>query len=352
MQSDKQLQIAIIADPYIPVPPRLYGGIERIISFLVEGLVAKGHNVILLAASGSTVPCELIPYGDPPHDKLRSRLSELWQVMNLLSKRSSDLDIVHSFGRLAGLIPLFFSDIPKVQSYQRAINRRNVIWATRLSRSSVYFTACSTSCRREVSKIGNWRTVYNGVKLSDYTLHEDVTNDAALVFLGRIEPIKGTHAAIQIALRTGRRLIIAGNIPSSSEAKRYFLEEVEPYIDGDQISYIGPIDDVAKNELLGSAQALLMPIFWEEPFGIVMAEALACGTPVIGMRRGAVPEVVEDSITGFVCDTLEEMIQAVAKLPNINRRSCRIRCERLFSSEVIVDAYENLYKDAITKVNA
>lgn len=339
----RPLRIAILADPYLPVPPRLYGGIERIIALLVEGLVDRGHQVVLWAAEGSTVPCEVIPYGVPPHQGFVNRLRELLQVMSGLVQRRRQFDLIHNFGRLAGLLPLFPSWIPKIQSYQREITPRNILWATRLAGATLSFTACSTHCRREVSHLGRWVTIYNGVRLADYAFRPDVPSDAPLTFLGRIERIKGAHTAVKVARETGRRLIIAGNVPFSEEAEHYFEEEIAPHIDGDQIVYVGPVDDRQKNELLGRSAALLMPIEWEEPFGIVMAEALACGTPVIGMRRGAVPEVVEHEITGFVCDTAGDMVEALSRLDTINRHACREWCTRLFSDRVIVDAYEQLY---------
>lgn len=342
---NKSLRIALVADPYIPVPPKLYGGIERVLDFLVEGLVERGHEVVLWAHPESEVPCELVPYGLPPHTGRVARTRELLQVMGGLARRRREIDIVHSFGRLAGMLPLFPSAIPKIQSYQRQINPENIERAVRLAGDSISFTACSTNCRRNVSHIGEWDTIYNGVRMTDYTYQPDVEADAPLVFLGRIERIKGTHTAIAVAKESGRRLVIAGNI--ADEHRPYFDEEVAPHLDDDQIRYVGPVNDVQKNELLGSAAAFLMPIEWEEPFGIVMAEALACGTPVIGTRRGSVPEVVEHGVTGFVCDTAKELIEAVGQVADLDRHASRDRCERMFSDRAIVDAYEALYRRRI-----
>ena len=350
--ADPPLRIAMTVDPLIPVPPRHYGGIERIVAFLAEGLAARGHRVTLWAAPGSVVPsaAELIAYGSPPHTRPRDRLRELAQVMAGLARRWRRFDIVHSFGRLAGLLPLFPCPVPKIQSYQREIRRRNVIWAARLAGSSISFTACSTACRRRVSDVGRWETVYNGVRLSDYTPVMEVERDAPLMFLGRIERIKGVHTAIAVARATQRRLVIAGNVVDEPRHRRYFDEEIAPLVDGERIVCIGPVDDRQKNRLLGRAAALLMPIEWGEPFGIVMAEALACGTPVIGLRRGAVPEVIEHGVTGFVCETADEMIEATRALATIDRAACRARCERLFSNEVIVDAYETLYRRRVAEL--
>jgi glycosyltransferase involved in cell wall biosynthesis len=182
-----------------------------------------------------------------------------------------------------------------------------------------------------------------------FDFQETVPDEAPLVFLGRIAPVKGTHRAVRVAQKTGRRLVIAGNVPDDPNGQTYFEDEVEPHVDGDQIRYVGPVDDEEKNELLGRSAAFLMPIDWEEPFGIVMAEAMACGTPVIGTRRGSVPEVVTEGETGFVCDSVDEMASAVERISSLDRTACRRRCETHFSARAIVDAYLNLYESHISK---
>jgi glycosyltransferase involved in cell wall biosynthesis len=189
--------------------------------------------------------------------------------------------------------------------------------------------------------------VYNGVPLGTYRPNSAVPPDAPLAFLGRLERIKGVHLAIEVAQRSGRRLRIAG--PAHREHQAYFREQVLPHVDGKHIEYIGPIDDTGKNELLGSSAALLMPVLWDEPFGIVMAEALACGTPVVGLRRGSVPEIVEDGVTGFVCDSVADMVTAVKRISTIDRRACRAACEQKFSDFAITEAYLHLYSALISQ---
>jgi glycosyltransferase involved in cell wall biosynthesis len=342
------LRIAITADPYLPVPPRLYGGIERVLDFLVRGLMDRGHQVTLFAHPGSQVPAALVPYGSPPHFGKVHRAKELWQVGAALWTRHNDFDLVHSFGRLAALGPVLpVRGLPKIQSYQRdGIPWKSIRTASRLARHSICFTACSSNVYRTLPAsgcFGNWYTVFNGVDLAKYTFRRKVADDAALAFLGRLEPIKGAHNAIAIAKAVGRRLVIAGN--RVSEATDYFETEIAPHIDGDRIQYIGPVDDEAKSSLLSASAALLMPIEWEEPFGIVMAEAMACGTPVIGFARGSVKEVVRSGVNGFVCQGNGEAVSAVGNLSAIDRAAVRRDCERRFSSHVIVDAYERLYLD-------
>jgi glycosyltransferase involved in cell wall biosynthesis len=153
--------------------------------------------------------------------------------------------------------------------------------------------------------------------------------------------------AIDVAKKSGRRLIIAGNIPQGEHQQRYFAAKIEPHLDGNAVEYVGAVDDAAKNDLLGRSAAMLMPLLWEEPFGIVMAEALACGTPVIGLRRGSLPEIVEHGVNGFVCESVEEMVLAVSRIPEIDRRTCRRVAEEKFSDRVIVDRYERLYRELV-----
>jgi len=337
------LKIAITADPELPVPPRLYGGIERVIDMLVRGLVDRGHDVTLFAHPDSDVPCKLVPYSGASSasraDTLRNMLTISRTVVG------GGFDLVHSFGRIAYLLPLLPLSIPKLMTYQREVTPASVAWGHRLSRGTLHFSAISQWMMADVKHLGNWHLVYNGVPMHVYDFVPAVAEDAPLVFLGRIEHIKGTHLAIEIAQRTGRRLVIAGNIPPACQT--YFDVQVRPHLDGERITYIGPVDDRQKNVLLGSAAAFLMPILWEEPFGIVMAEALACGTPVLGLRRGAVPEVVEHGVTGFVCVTVDELMAVVSQLENLDRRASRDRAEGMFSDHAIVQAYLDVYRQLL-----
>lgn len=346
------LRIALTVDPYLPVPPVTYGGIERVAAALVEELTRRGHQVTLIAHPASRTPAVHIPYGVPPHCGLRARAKELWQVGAALWSKRREFDVVHSFGRLAALAPVLVDrSLPKVQSYQRAIPWTGVARATRVASPALTFTACSDAMwhGRADTRHGRWSTVYNGVDVNLYNATATVASDAPLIFLGRVEQIKGAHAAIQIARGANRRLIIAGNQVDSPEGRLYFYREIRPHIDGDRVSYVGPVDDQAKNHLLGSAAALLMPIGWDEPFGIVMAEAMACGTPVVGFRRGSVPEVVEEGLTGAIVDDVEGAVRAVPRACRFDRRQIRARCAQRFSYGVIADAYEAVYRDCVER---
>jgi glycosyltransferase involved in cell wall biosynthesis len=263
--------------------------------------------------------------------------------------RNGRYDVVHSFGRLAYLLPVLPLRLPKIMSYQRAISPRSIRAGELMSHGTLHFTGCSQHLIRRWNGKLNWHVVYNGVPLPSYRARYEVPADAPLAFLGRVERIKGAHLAIEVAQRTGRRLRIAGNVPAEPEHQAYFREQILPHVDGKNIEYIGPVDDAAKNELLGHSAALLMPVLWEEPFGIVMAEALACGTPVIGLRRGSVPEVVQEGVTGFVCESVDEMVAAVSRIAAIDRRACRAACAQKFSDSAITDAYLEIYSALINR---
>jgi glycosyltransferase involved in cell wall biosynthesis len=341
------MDIAITVDPERPVPPRLYGGIERIADMLICGLTERGHEVTLYAHADSDVPCRLRPY---PAERSQHPIDLVRNTLHVSKMALSPPDLIHSFGRLAYLATLLPMDVPKIMSYQREPSLDRIEQATWLAKEgSLIFTGCSEHIAAQIRPQAPAYAIYNGVPLDAYDFKASVEADAPLVFLGRIQHIKGTHLAVEIAQRTSHSLVIAGNVPDADEHQRYFREKVEPHLDGDQIRYVGPVDDEEKNDLLGRAAAFLMPIDWEEPFGIVMAEAMACGTLVIGTRRGSVPEVVEHGVTGFVCDDVDAMVEAVRRIDTIDRADVRARFEEHFSDRAIVDAYETLYRHHVCR---
>jgi glycosyltransferase involved in cell wall biosynthesis len=346
------LRIALTVDPYLPVPPVTYGGIERVVAALIDELTERGHRITLLAHPDSRTPAVHIPYGTPPHRGVRARATELWQVGARLWSLRRQFDVIHSFGRLAALAPVLVDrSLPKIQSYQREVPWAGVARAARVAWPSLTFTACSDAMwqGRAQDRHGRWSTVYNGVDLNLYQATTAVPADAPLIFLGRIERIKGAHTAIEIARRAKRPLVIAGNEVDSADGRAYFDQVIRPHVDGCNVRYVGPVDDADKNRLLGAAAALLMPIEWEEPFGIVMVEAMACGTPVIGFRRGSVPEVVEDGLTGAVVNDSADAAHAVDRVRRLNRHQIRSRCAQRFSYTVIAEAYEQVYRDAVER---
>ena len=343
------MRIVITADPYIPVPPQHYGGIERVVDFLVRGLVTRGHEVVLVAHPESRTPAALVPYGAGAHWSRRERLTELAQVGAALWTRRARTDVVHSFGRLAALLPVLGRrTVGKVQTYQRdGIPWTSCRIAARLAGDSLRFTACGTHMWDHSGNPdrARWRTVVNGVELTRFPVTAAVAPDAPLVFLGRLDRIKGAHHAIAVARLAGRALVLAGPRADSGDDATYFDHEIAPHVDGAHVRWIGAVDDAQKATLLGGAAAMLMLVEWDEPFGIVMAESLACGTPVIGFARGSIPEVVHDGVTGFVTRTVDEAAAAVGRLGSLSRAAVRADADARFGSERIVDAYEALYHE-------
>ncbi len=342
------LRIALTVDPELPVPPVHYGGIERIVDMLARALVGRGNEVTVFAHAQSTTAGRLVSWpGCASRSRIDTARNGATLTRQVLARR---FDLVHSFSRVAYLVPILPLPIPKLMSYQREISRRSVRLGHVLSRGTLWFSAISRQLTHGVDDIGTWRLVYNGVSLATYDFRLDSGPDAPLVFLGRVEEIKGPHLAIEVARRSGLPLVIAGNVPI--EHRAFFETHIKPHLDGTQVTYVGPVDDKAKNLLLGRARALLMPILWEEPFGIVMAEAMACGTPVIGLARGAVPEVVEHGVTGYVAADVDGLVAAVGRLDTISRASCRARVERLFSDRAVAEAYQNVYREMLATYRA
>jgi glycosyltransferase involved in cell wall biosynthesis len=341
------LHVLVTADPGLPVPPRYYGGIERVIALLVEGLQRRGHRVTLVAHAESTVSCDLVPYAAPAD----RGWTQQWAATAVIARTVADRkpDVVQSFSRLASLLPILPWRVPKVMSYQRIVTRRAVQRARLLAGRTLTFTGCSRKLIAPVEDLGVWHVIYNAVSVETLTYSSSVPEDAPLVFLGRIEPIKGTHEAIDIARRANRTLVIAGNVPDHPDARAYFAAHVEPHVDNDRVHYIGPVDDEEKARLLSQAAALLMPVLWDEPFGIVMAEALACGTPVLGYRRGAVPEVVHEGVTGYVRDDARGLAACVSRIRALSREACRQSAEQRFSPRALVDAYARVYASVVAE---
>ena len=341
------MRLLLTADPELPVPPRLYGGIERVVDALVRELIRRGHAVGLVAHPDSGCPAdELFPW---PGADSRSSADTARNALALRrAVRAFRPDALHSFSRLAYLGGLLPARLPKVMSYQRAPSPRTVAWAARLGGRSLAFTGCGghvAAAGRAAG--GTWRAIPNFVEPDRFTFVPEVPADAPLVFLSRVERIKGTHTAVAIAKAAGRRLVIAGNRPDSAGATAYWDDEIAPHLGRDGIEYVGPVDDAQKDALLRSAAAMVVPIEWEEPFGIVFAEALACGTPVISSPRGALPEIVESGRTGFLITSVAEGADAIARLGELDRSACRRRAEEEFSTGAVVGRYEALYRSLL-----
>lgn len=336
------MKILLIMDPFIPVPPKLYGGIERVVYLLANQYRQQGHTVTLLAGPGSYCDGTTVIYGQNGKNSASHRLNNIRSVWQYLLKNRNNFDLVHNFGRLVYLLPILNHRVKKIMSYQRPVTERGIRMVTSLPNKNLIFTACSNDCALTGNVAGNWHTVYNTIDFSAYQLNTVLTGNAPLMFLGRLDKIKGAHTAISVAKATGHQLIIAGNIPDTADNLHYYTTEVEPLIDGQQIKYVGALNDAEKNHYLRQAKALLFPIEWDEPFGIVMIEAMACGTPVIAFKRGSVPEVVDDGVTGFIVANEKEMTDKINSIQSIDRQLCRETAQARFDVGIVSAKYLSL----------
>jgi glycosyltransferase involved in cell wall biosynthesis len=342
------MRVLVIADPLIPVPPAGYGGTERVVHDLAAGLASRGHHVCLMAGPGSCDPGRLIVH-EPSNG--RGKLFRGWRKASFWVRSwviSSDVDVMVNFGRLDYALALLrLSDRPFVARFGNPVSEGEVSWVLRQRRRNLRLVSISDAQRRHVSHFGRWETIYNGIDTGRFGYMENPRERPYLIFLGLVAEYKGVHIAIEVARRVGMRLLLAGPVPERAPGAREFFESrIRPRLGG-AIEWIGEVNDEQKVALLGGARALLFPIQWEEPFGIVMAEALSCGTPVIGFNRGSVPEVVSHGRTGYVVDTPEEMIEAIRKIDRIDRAVCRAEAVQRFSREVMVDRYVALFEEML-----
>lgn len=334
-------------DPGILVPPIGYGGHERLVYMFAKEYTRLGHEVHLLVTKGSVVEgCIVHGYGKegfpPPLKVVFMAIPKVWWFLWINRNR---FDLIHNFGRLAFLLPVLNHSLKKIMTYGREITSANILRINKLKNVNLVFTGCSNNLVSRGNVSGRWETIYNAIDFSKYTFVKSVDVDAPLMFLGRIERVKGCHTAIKIALETGNKLLIGGNISPLNDERRYFEDEIKPFIDGTQIIFLGPLNDSEKNKYLGQSKALLFPIEWDEPFGMVMVEAMACGTPVLAYNRGSVPEVVEDSISGFVNNTYSELLLSLNTLDRLDRIRIRKVSQEKFDASIIANKYLNIFDD-------
>jgi glycosyltransferase involved in cell wall biosynthesis len=258
------------------------------------------------------------------------------------------VDLVHSHHRPDYLIPAL-KNSRTVLSYHGVLDPSQVEQPYRMSKGRVHFAGISNSQISGVRNIGHWTVVHHGIDQSLYKPILHRPNPGYLVFLGRIWRPKGLHTAIEVAKATDSNLIIAGNIVQIRDNDNlfYYEHEILPQIDGKQIQYVGEVSDAEKDGLFKDARALLMPIEWEEPFGLAMVEAMACGTPVIAFNRGSAPEIVTNGQDGIICSSLQGMIEAVQHVTEIDRAVCRRTVETRFSVNAMLDRYEALYRGVV-----
>jgi glycosyltransferase involved in cell wall biosynthesis len=317
------------------------------VAILAGELVRRGHDVTLFATGDSRTPARLESVTDRPHrygvpDGLPH--PEYVQLANaqgaFLAAADGAFDLVHNHAMVEGLALAAFSQTPVLTTCHNAYAPETApIWRA----YPWYHHALSRAGAATFPERGALPPIHHGIEIASFPFSEQ--GEGYLAFLGRFSPAKGARAAVEVARLTGRPLILAGKVDRRDEA--YFAREIEPAIDGTLVRYAGEVDAAAKRRLLGGADALLFPIDWEEPFGLVMIEALSCGTPVIGFRRASVPEIVDDGSTGFVVDDVEAMAAAVAGITDISRFACRVTAEARFDVGRMVDAYEDAYATAV-----
>ncbi len=336
------MRIALIAAPFIAVPPPEYGGTELFVGQLAEGLSKAGVDAVVYANGESTVQAErrwlyersMWPIKQPERAWLRELNHTSWAVRDALR----DCDIIHMQSP-QGLAFSHFVDRPFILTLHGPHEDFLSEYYVRYPEVQ-YVCISDAQCRKE--SLPHQRTIHHGIDLSLYRLVEN--KQQYLSFIGRIAPIKGTHLAIEVAQRTGIPLKIAGEVQPAF--REYFESKIRPKIDGKLVEYIGPADLQAKNELLGNSMAMLFPIQWNEPFGLVMVEAMACGTPVIALTGGSVPEVVVEGVSGHVCRSIREMTRCIRDL-NTKPADVRRYVEQNFSVEVMVRSYINLYQETL-----
>jgi glycosyltransferase involved in cell wall biosynthesis len=329
------------------VPPADYGGTELFVAHLAEGLRREGVEVVVYANGESTVKTEvrsIYPRSEWPikvaEDAwLRELNHESWAVHDA----AAFCDIVHLQSAQAVTLSRFVKQ-PVVLTlhgpHQAALSELYAFYP------DVHYV-CISDAQCKLEAMPKMRTIHHGIDMSRYRLVEK--KQQYLSFIGRISPIKGTHLAIDVARRTGIPLKIAGDVQPAN--REYFERKIKPEIDGNLVEYIGPANLEDKNELLGNSLAMLFPIQWKEPFGLVMVEAMACGTPVLAMPGGSVPEIVRDGTSGYICRSVKEMAKRVREL-NFDATGIRRYVEENFSIERMVGGYLDLYREAIAQSEA
>ena len=336
------MRIALIAAPFIAVPPADYGGTELFVAHLAEGLQRRGVDAVVYANGESTVNTERRsiykesqwPIKMSEQTWVKHLNHEAWAIQDA----AKDCDVIHVqsaqalvFSRFVDrpmVLTLHGPHEPKLSEYYAHYPEVNYV--------------CISDAQKQTESLPNMRTIHHGIDPNLYHFVEQ--KQQYLSFIGRIAPLKGTHLAIDVAKRTGIPLKIAGDIQPVN--REYFEKKIKPEIDGQLVEYIGLADLKAKNELLGNSMAMLFPIQWNEPFGLVMVEAMACGTPVLAMPGGSVPEVVRDGVSGYICRSVRDMSKRVRDM-KIEPAKVRRYVEENFSEQRMVTKYVELYEEIV-----
>lgn len=336
------MKIALIAPPYIAIPPRRYGGTELFISELVLGLQKRGIELILYTNGESTIPVprkffyehEDWPVRDEAEANLKGINHAAWAILDA----QSEADIIH-LNSAPGLALQRFSNLPFVytvhHSYEEPLTRFYTLFP------EISYVTIS-DFQREKLKLQRIRTIHHGIDLSKYSFHPH--KEPYLSFLGRIAPVKGPHLAIEIARKAGIPLKIAGEIQPLY--RDYWERMVKPHVDGKFIEYVGSVGLKEKSELVGRSLAMLFPIQWNEPFGLVMIESMACGTPVLALPGGSVSEVVKEGVSGYVGRSVDELAQRARNL-DLQPEAVRAYAQQYFSTERMTADYIDLYSEIL-----
>ena len=352
------MRIAQVTPLYESVPPRLYGGTERIVSYLTDALVDLGHDVTLFASADAVTRARLIPVRDQAirldPTALKCDFAAHLSLLHEVRRHVDDFDVIHFHVDLLHFP--FFEDIAgsTLTTLHGRLDLKDLPGAYR---RWPQFPLISISDRQRLPlRHANWAaTVPHGIPQDLYRANLDPAAGSGkggyLAFLGRISPEKRPDRAIAIARATGMRLKVAAKVDGGDVA--YFHNEIEPLMLAEPlVEFVGEINDRDKEAFLGNAAALLFPIDWPEPFGLVMIEAMACGTPVIAWNRGSVPEVIEQGVSGFIVEDIEEAVAAVQRLPQLDRRAVRESFERRFTATVMARAYHAIYRGLAARDDA
>lgn len=342
------LRIALLAPPWLSVPPTGYGGIEAMLALLADALVAEGHDVTLLAAPGSRSSAEVVELLDRVHgDQMGASVVEADHVgrafayLERAALEGRPYDVLHDNSGWVALAMADRLDVPVLHTVHGPFDDENAyrFYSEHGHKAAI---ACISSAQAAMSPDGLdvAAVVPNPVDVDAWPT--DVPKDDYLLWVGRFTREKGPHRAIRVAQASGRRLILAGPVQPGQES--FFANSIEPHLDGDQIRYIGEVGGWRKQELFAGARALLVPISWPEPFGMVMVEAMAAGTPVIAFPEGSVPEVVEAGRSGLLVDDVDEMASAVADVDQLDPSECRASARERFSPERVARQYEAVYR--------
>jgi glycosyltransferase involved in cell wall biosynthesis len=346
-----RLRVAIIADLHVALPPKTYGGIERVLCSVAQGLHQLGHDVTVFGPDESNLPFRVIPFGSVLGEQHRKSWRDVARLWRLLNKHHRDFDVIHNFFGAKYLLPVLPRRIVKLISYACPVSSKVVRLTNLLGGNSIHYTVCGAHMIQALDASidrSRWSVIYNPIDPTPYEFHErSNAHPPYLAFLSRMCIAKGVHHAIEVARRVGMPLVIAGNIQASD--RPYFERDIKPHVDNVNVRFIGPVNESQKNDLLGNARAMLFPIIWEEPFGLVVGESMACGTPVIAFRRGAMPELIAHGKTGFLCDNIDEMTSAIGNIDQLDRHACRESVLRRFAPEVITAEYEKLYLKLLGK---